>query len=369
MKFRNRNLFQAGLPAALFSACILTAGTVRAASLQDITAASEKALSELAGGSFQLSGELSAGFSAGEEQSPDGAGAGMAIRAACTLDPLMLELSGTGKAGIPGARFDTDLHLYLSENEDGSGGVYLCFGLTDPSAEASGTDSPEAGTEGESSAEAEKNWTYVQIPAEQMDVLRAAAGQIQAGEGTLLSALSKLPEGAATLSEEMAAADGKSCYEISVIPGADQLEEIVGTVQEKLFPYQALNNFQKKLVQDICSVLKLSCVIDIDSGSYLPVRMSLDTAGTDFGILAGYLEKLLPGGQPGPDTGTEEGSGSGLISLIAKGIPALKLEVLFDYGKDVSIVVPEEALEARAAYLADAPQPGTPLMTAGFGTG
>ena len=75
MKFRNRNLLKAGLSAALLSACILTAGSVHAASVQEVTAASEKALSGLTRGSFQANGELSAGFAAGEQQTVEMAAA------------------------------------------------------------------------------------------------------------------------------------------------------------------------------------------------------------------------------------------------------------------------------------------------------
>ena len=167
----------------------------------------------------------------------------------------------------------------------------------------------------------------------------------------------------------MVAIDGKTCYEISVFPGAAQLEEIAAMVQEKLFPNQALNNFQKKLIMDICSILKLSCVIDIDSSSCLPVRLSLDAAGTDFSSLAEYLAKILTGGRLRPDPGTGEDSGSSMFFQLAKGISAFKLEVLFDYGEDVSIAVPEEALAAREAYLENTPQSGPPVMSAGFGIG
>ena len=263
--------------------------------------------------------------------------------------------------------------------EDGSGGVYLCFSLPDPAAGLTGMLSPEsdteaepvpeAMTEGEGFAEAKKNWTYVQIPAEQMEAVRTAIGQMQSGEETLLPAVSNLLEGVSSLSDEMVAIDGKTCYEISVFPGAAQLEEIAAMVQEKLFPNQALNNFQKKLIMDICSILKLSCVIDIDSSSCLPVRLSLDAAGTDFSSLAEYLAKILTGGRLRPDPGTGEDSGSSMFFQLAKGISAFKLEVLFDYGEDVSIAVPEEALAAREAYLENTAQSGPPVMSAGFGIG
>ena len=379
MKFRNRNLLKAGLSAALLSACILTAGSVHAASVQEVTAASEKALSGLTRGSFQANGELSAGFAAGEQQTVAGVSTGTELQAAYSLDPLMLELSGKGKAGVLGARFDADLHLYLSENEDGSGGVYLCFSLPDPAAGLTGMlspesdteaeQAPEAMTEGEGFAEAKKNWTYAQIPAEQMEAVRTAIGQMQSGEETLLPAVSNLLEGVSSLSDEMVAIDGKTCYEISVFPGAAQLEEIAAMVQEKLFPNQALNNFQKKLIMDICSILKISCVIDIDSSSCQPVRLSLDAAGTDFSSLAEYLAKILTGGRLRPDPGTGEDSGSSTFFQLAKGISAFKLEVLFDYGEDVSIAVPEEALAAREAYLENTAQSGPPVMSAGFGIG
>ena len=88
----------------------------------------------------------------------------------------MLELSGKGKAGVLGARFDADLHLYLSENEDGSGGVYLCFSLPDPAAGLTGMLSPESDTEAEQAPEATWVRSYDDWKADGVTVLKGETG-------------------------------------------------------------------------------------------------------------------------------------------------------------------------------------------------
>ena len=150
-----------------------------------------------------------------------------------------------------------------------------------------------------------------------------------------------LPEQYFTLADATVECEGKECYQLT----ADL------TVEDILNVYQAIiEQYGDQLPEEVTSQipdaetlsmfgsmlsgLNIHVEMDVDTETYLPVRLYVDTEGSDWVTLGAVVGMMMGGGE------SEDGS----LPNIDLNVNTLYMQCIYDYETPVDIVVPEEVL-------------------------
>ena len=262
-----------------------------------------------AGADITMAADLSLSME-GQEESLTAAGdADMSML--FSLDPLQYEIHGSMSGSAMGMGGSLDMTMYMLE-EDGNVVTYTGINMGE-----------------------EQQWIKQSLPmGETGDFadLMAKAKEIDLSDAPITW----------VLAEDVIDINGIECYELTADLTAEDLINLFSYSMEKvgdLLPQEAVSQIPSaEDLQSMASVitgLNLHFEMDLDTETCKPMRIYMDTEGTDWTMIEAIAASMLSA--PGED---------GSLPALDINVNSLYMEALYDYDAEVAITVPEDVKAA-----------------------
>ena len=264
-------------------------------------------------------GEIDAQLAVPDAQMTIGGTGSMEMEVAATMDPLAIKAVG----GMSGQMLDqggeVNMEMFMVPDEDGSLKMYM------------GVDMGEG-----------MEYAVSTIDAETMEQIQGMMGNADLVAGLPISF---------ELADGTVEANGKECYALVSTLGIEDIMNVMNAALEKAgdaIPEGTMpDEDTMAMITSLLGGLKLNVEIDVDTESYLPIRLYMDMAGSDWVTLGAMI-----GGMMGL---TNE---DGTLMSISLDVNKLYIEYLYDYSVPVTVEVPQEVIDSatdlgNAADLAD----------------
>lgn len=266
-----------------------------------------------------VDGEIDAQLSVPDAQMTLGGSGSMEMEVAATMDPLAIKAVGGMSGQMMDQGGEANMEMYMVPDEDGSLKMYV------------GVDMGEGMEYGVST-----------IEPEVMEQIKGMMGNADMFADLPISF--ELADGTVEV-------NGTECYELVSTLGIEDIINIVNAAVEKagdVIPEGTMPDEETMaMVTSLLGGLKLNVEMDVDAESYLPIRLYMDMAGSDWVTLGAMI-----GGMMGLTN--EDGS----LMSISLDVNKLYIEYLYDYSVPVTVEVPQEVIDSAtdmgsAADLAD----------------
>jgi len=318
--FGNRLFVVTAAAAASF---LLLSGFDSTLTVEDVNEKTKEALSTMNGFSATVSGVADASI----DVAADGETQSLAMKGELdysvqiTEEPFALAVSGSmaGDAAAMGVSGGLEMEMYLAQQEDGTGIVYVRV----PQGEDTGWHAAALGAE-----DMEKMSETVK--ASLRGDKTAAAEQL----GMDLDAINEQIQANATLAPEAVNVNGVDCYEITQSIDGDTLFSILSEVVEAM-PQAGIDSTSLSAFQMLFNGIQVDAVADVSAADFTPVYAELDLGNSDFSMIGQMFGAMAISSQDASQT-----------PEISVNVNALKLSM--NYGEaPEQIEIPADALAAE----------------------
>lgn len=257
--------------------------------------------------SSHVDAKIDAQLSVPDAQMTLGGNGSMEMDVAAVMDPLTMKAVGTMSGQMMDQGGEANMEMYMVPDEDGSLKMYV------------GVDMGEGMEYGVST-----------IEPEVMEQIKGMMGNADMFADLPISF--ELADGTVEV-------NGTECYELVSTLGIEDIINIVNAAVEKagdVIPEGTMPDEETMaMVTSLLSGLKLNVAMDVDAESYLPIRLYMDMAGSDWVTLGAMI-----GGMMGLTN--EDGS----LMSISLDVNDLYLEYLYDYSTPVTVEIPQEVIDS-----------------------
>lgn len=242
-----------------------------------------------------------------------------------SMDPFAVKLDANMQGSAMGQEGKMNMQMYMVQEADGS--LVMYTGISDPADESGAL-----------------TWTKQTIAAEEAQKLFDMIKQASAMDFSDMPITYTLAEGTVDV-------DGIQCYELSSTLTWDDMLNLFKYAMEKSaasLPEEAASTLpDEETLQSVGSLLaglKMNLKMDINSETYLPVKVHVDFEGTDWTSIGAVIASM--GGF------TNEDGSPASVSLDVK---SLYMDMTYNYDEAAAIEVPEDVkASAQEASPADA---------------
>ncbi len=227
------------------------------------------------------------------------------------LEPIQYEINAKMNGSAMGMGGDLDMTMYMVD-EDGA--IVTYSGVT---------------------MDEEVQWIRQAIPAEDAQQLYDLIAQSSEMD------LSDMPV-TYELADEMTEVNGIECYTVTSTITAEDFINLYSYVMEKAgdaIPEEAASTMPTaedlEMVTSVLAGLKVNLELDIAADTFKPIRMYMDTEGSDWTMIAAVFASM---------TGMTKEDGT--LMSVDLDVKSLFMEAVYDYEAEVAVTVPDEVKEA-----------------------
>lgn len=253
-----------------------------------------------------VAGEIDVQLSVPDAQMTLGGNGSMEMEVAATMDPLALKGVGKMSGQMMDQGGEVNMEMYMVPDEDGSLKTYV------------GVDMGEGMEYGVSTIEPE--------------VVEQIKGMM--GKADMFADLPISFE----LADGTVEANGVECYALVTTLGIEDIMNVFNAAVEKagdVIPEGTMPDEETMaMITSLLGGLKLNFEMDVDTETYMPIRLYLDMEGSDWVTLGAMI-----GGMMGL---TNE---DGTLMSISLDVNKLYIEYLYDYSVPVTVEVPQEVID------------------------